>query len=648
MANWQSAGGRPEGRRNATTADKEQFFHLVETDGLTPEDAAEALGFARATGCQWMKYKDRPRPGGDRSGGASVYSTPPKKYRDLATKYKACLEPTPKGFNLFRREFLNTFEVAWQTAAAAMVIEAELQAQRQSSTAPVRLLANVFPGGGKSKTFTHDYVVWRIVRARARGEDIRIQLGARTLTQSGMYTMRVRATLTTNIAIVGAFGRFKPQHPELWEKEQFKIEHLPGVRHDEKEPTVFAVSQLSGFLGARGHICIWDDLVDKSNNKTAESREALRHWWSDEASSRVEPRGVLALVGTRTNANDLFKTCAGQGVETGEADGQGRPVRRRLYRHFTFPVHAADRCTGGSSRRSADHVGCLNYPERYSWDAITDLMAALGGRFRLTYQQEDADPDVQLVQQCWLDGTEDAQGLLYPGCYDWDRGLWEELPPFALERHVGLICVDPSPTQWWAVEAWVYDRRNDLDYLFGMERRKMTASALLDLRPGTFEYSGVLEEFVTRMRKAKIQVRVASIEANAAQKFITQYAFFKDWLRSRSLVVRPHQTHGPGLMDDKYGIHMLGPRYMHGKIRLPMKGPGTRRLVNYLTQEALAYPEGDTDDCLKAQWFGHANRDRLGLGMAGPDYYSKAADLSPHLAATRRNGSWDESGAGLA
>ncbi len=641
MANIHSSGGRPAGRRNATDEEKEQFFYLVDVEKLTPEEAAESLGFQPATGRNWVKHRGAERPSGERTGARRWASKPPVAFDDLPADLKACLQFTPEGFNLFRARFLDTFEVAWQTEAAAMLIQAEIEAAERDSNAPIRMLGNVFPGGGKSKMFTHDYPVWRIVVARAHGQDIRIQLGARTLTQSEMYTLRVRNSLTRR-QLVQAFGRFKEQHPILWEKSQFLIEHLPGVYHDEKEPTIFAVSQQSGFLGARAHIAIWDDLVDKANNRTAEARELLRHWWNDEAASRVEPRGVLLLVGTRTGPNDLFATLSKLGIDTGEQDGQGRPVSRRLYRHYVFPLHATDRCTGGKSRAAADHVDCLNYPERYNWEAVLDLMVASAGRFRLTYQQEDQDLDVAFVQIAWVEGTEDDDGISHPGCLDYARGLWEALPRHNLEEYRAMIAVDPSPTQWWAVQSWVFDRKHDLDLLVGMDRRRMSADQLLDLAPGTFNYSGLLEEFVKQTRALGIKLNMLVIEANAAQKFLTQYAFFKDWARSRSILIRPHQTHGPGLLDPKYGIWSMSNRWKHGKVRLPWKNPVTRRIVGQLINEAYAYPEGETDDTLMAQWFGHANRDRLGLADKGPEHYTPDSALSPWLAATRHGGAWED------
>jgi hypothetical protein len=643
MANWTGGGGRPQGRRNATAEEKEQFFHLVEEEGNTPEEAAIVLGFHPSSGRNWWNHKLRGgRTTGERGGGDRVWSTPPIPYDDLLPDVQETLQPTPEAFNLFRERFLGTRRVPWQTDAARMLIEAEHEAQTRESTAPVRMLGNVFPGGGKSKTFTHDYVVWRTVMARSFAQDIRIQLGARTLTQSGMYAMRVRSTLTRNRRLVEAFGRFKEQHPRLWEKDAFLIEQLPGVEFDEKEPTVFAVSQQSGFLGARAHIAIWDDLVDKANNRTEEARKALREWWVDEAASRIEPRGVLCLVGTRTGPDDLFANLAKLGHETGQADDQGRPIIEKLYRRYTFPVHALDRCTGGRSRLSADHVDCLNYPERYDWPAILDLMTQGGGRFRLTYQQEDQDLDLALVHLAWIEGTQDEDGISYAGCLDYRRGLWEPLPDHALDDHRGIILVDPSPTEWWAVQLWAFNRKHDLDWLVGMERRRMPADQLLDLEPGTFNYTGVLEDFVMKGRALRLKVGMLIMEANAAQRFMTQYAFFRDWARSRGILIRPHQTHGPGLLDDKYGIQTIGPRFKHGKVRLPWAGPVTRRIVGYLVHEALTYPEGETDDCLKAYWFGHANRDRLGLADTGPRFYTPDHELSPYLAATRHGGRWGE------
>ena len=75
------------------------------------------------------------------------------------------------------------------------------------------------------------------------------------------------------------FGAFKPEgRSDMWRAEGLVVRQLDGVSLDDKEQTVSAWGQDSGFLGGRYDFVIWDDLVDRKNSKTEESREGLKEW----------------------------------------------------------------------------------------------------------------------------------------------------------------------------------------------------------------------------------------------------------------------------------------------------------------------------------------------------------------------------------
>ena len=121
------------------------------------------------------------------------------------------------------------------------------------------------PGSGKSTLFTHDIPCWLIVRDRS----IRIQIGSRTERQARMYVSRIKRSLERDVplradaeslerglafdadaCLVDDFGPFKPEgRSELWRAESLVVRQLSGVSLDDKEPTVSAWGQDSGFLG---------------------------------------------------------------------------------------------------------------------------------------------------------------------------------------------------------------------------------------------------------------------------------------------------------------------------------------------------------------------------------------------------------------
>lgn len=647
MANYNGVGGRPTGRRNATPEELALFWQYVDVQKFSPEAAAKRLGFGTRTGRQWANDRDagRKRTPGKAPMLTAASETPPKGIDDLDEVAYAAIQDTPEAFALFRREYLGRDDRPWQIRAAKVLIDAEREGWSSADLLPFYLLMTVAPGSGKS-TLIEDYATWRIVRYRALAMERRVQLGSRTMRQAESYTHRVKTILEVNVKLIRAYGRFKPLEPAMWERGAFIIETLPGVYHDEKEPTVMAASQDSGFLGFRGHLCLWDDLVSKANNRTVEAREGLQAWWADEAESRVEPGGLVALVGTRHGPTDLFASLAGLKVAEAADDrldvtaDEVELAERPIYHVITYPVHDERACPNPSDPRASAHKGgCLLDARRYSWRRIQMLRAQLRGRFELTYQQNDADLDAMLVRMSWIDGSEDETGQ-HPGCLDYQRGMWEALPPFALEDYGACITVDPSPTKFWAVQLLVHDRKHDVDYLVAQERKRMQAIDLLDLKPGTLEYSGILEEWVLKAREIGINLRYLIIEHNAAQRFLTQYAFFRDWARSRGIVIIGHTT-GANLLDPHYGIETIATRFLHGQVSLPYRTPITRARVKPLIDELLTFPDGDTDDTVKAFWFFHYNRDRIRYRHGGPRYTTRDDELTPALAATRHGSTWN-------
>jgi hypothetical protein len=614
------AGGRPARRRNATEADLAKFRALL-AKGFSPGKAGQECGFSYSWGVNKGRELTTGTKRGAHTNSMETLDLPPVPYEELDEQARRGVDD----FLFFRWHFLGRrSKQPWSDEAGVDLTAAEEAVQQAVEPDPTYLIVNVYPGAGKS-TFIHDWVVWLIVRYRALGRERRVQLGADAQVQSRSYSERIRQTLENNRKLISAYGRFRPLNPVFWSSTAFRVETLPGVWFDEKEPTVFAVSRESSFLGFRGHVVVWDDLITKKNQRTPEGREQLASWWHAEAESRVEPRGFVVLVGTRAGPDDLFRRLLDMKVQHSDDENDQRPI----YRHIVYPIHDKSRCADPSSREPGAHAGgCLADPGRFSWSRVLTLQVQLGPDFELTYQQHDAARGLTLVQREWVEGGADEAGNSFVGCWDYTRGMWEPLPEAALGRYACAITVDPSPTRWWAIEAWLWDKANNLDYLIGMHHRRMLASDLLDLEPGSVVYTGVLEETVVKVRELGVKIRYLVLEDNSAQRFMSQYAFFKHWLRSRGMILRSHTT-GINKADPERGIETVGARWMYGQVRLPGKTTTSKARCEPLVREALTYPEGATDDCLMAEWFFHFNRDRLTFADDGPTHYGNPRDLAP-------------------
>jgi hypothetical protein len=205
-------------------------------------------------------------------------------------------------FGFFRLRYFGRKSTPWQERAAYEVL------RRLESRDREFVVMNEPPGAGKSTLFTHDIPCWLVARDRS----IRIQLGSRTERQARMYAGRIKKSLERDAPLrVNAddlvlgrsfdavatlqddFGVFKPEgRSDKWRGDELVVRQLDGTSLDDKEATVSAWGQDSGFLGGRFDVVVWDDLVDRKNVKTLESKDNIREWWDTEAETRLEPGGV--------------------------------------------------------------------------------------------------------------------------------------------------------------------------------------------------------------------------------------------------------------------------------------------------------------------------------------------------------------------
>lgn len=429
----------------------------------------------------------------------------------------------------------------------------------------------------------------------------------------------------------------------------------------EKEPSVKALSYEMGFLGGRYDLNIWDDLVDRSNSKSPDLRDGLAEWWDAEAVTRCEPGGIVALVGTRFGKYDLFRrnreltfteeeaeeqliATAWSGLteeqleelredlEKELVDDHGKPyaelvtptgdglaTTRRVYRYVTFPAHNEDVCPAPASLKAADHTDCLLDNKRFRWHDLMRAKAADSRKYALTYQQQDEADTGNLVEEVWLKGGVDSAGILAPGCYNYERKLLE-VPKHLLDRRhdlYSIATVDPSAQNWWSIQWWLYDRKNDKDYLLDLLRARIMAGAFLDFNEADHIYRGIAQVWQVRSLEMGLPISLWIVESNAAQRYLYQYRWVTDWMRSHQTHISPHST-GANKADPEFGVETLGPRYQLGLVDLPYHQGHlrTRVVVNEFKQELLDYPDGATSDMVMGHWFHHFKRYKLPTNLA--------------------------------
>jgi len=142
-------------------------------------------------------------------------------------------------------------------------------------------------------------------------------------------------------------------------------------------------------------------------------------------------------------------------------------------------------------------------------------------------------------------------------------------------------------------------------YLMDHFKGKLTAPEFLDWAPSLSLYTGMAEDWWQRSRDAGVPITHLIFEANAAQKFLLQYDFFRRWSATRGVHFIPHQTQRNKL-DPDMGIQMVQQQWRHGRIRLPGGQPYGRlpslRLVDEVTRYNLD-GSSQANDAVMAHWF---------------------------------------------
>ena len=501
-------------------------------------------------------------------------------------------------FDLFRRRYFGRVTVPWHRDAAQQVVS------RQRTRGGERrfLVVNVASGSGKT-TLLHDLVCWLLVRDRST----RILLGARSEGQAEAYLRRVRRSLERTepvkadpdlrragmaadavSTLASDFGTFRVSG-DLWSASQIVVSGA-GER-DEKEPSVAAYGADSAFLGGRYDVMVWDDVVDKRNLMTPAARDRLWEWWTGEAETRLEPGGVMLLVGQRMGADDLYRRVRDVRLRDGS----------RKYELVRYPAHFEELCVQAHDENAAAWpAGCLLDPKRLPWASLDAMRSTNETAFRLMMQQEDVVSADALVKPEWVYGGT-LNGETFPGCVDENRAPGEVPPVCRPDTAWSVVTADPSPSNWWAVQWWGYHYGSRTRFLLDQHRTRMSSADFLSWDWINNRFAGVLEEWWQRASDRRFPLQHVIVEGNAAQKFLLQQSDMRRWMSSRQVTVVSHQT-ASNKADPRYGVHTIGTPYKYGQISLPWSAP-TRHIVRPLVDELLTWPDGQTDDCVMAQWF---------------------------------------------
>ena len=608
-----------------------QKYHELRSQGATQKEAASRIGINIKTAQAWDKGMR------DSSGESYKEASDAKKLSGPIPISQLGKRPTKAldDFEYFRRAYFGRLSSPWQIDAAE-----KMNAFAQTDGREFVVL-NMPPGGGKS-TLLHDIEAWMTCRNRR----IRGLLGSRVQDMASKYSRRLKGTferarpvfVDPDMVAAGRavepesslprdFGRFVPNVNELWKADQFVVAQILDLVGSEKEATWQAYGLDTNYLGNRVDISVWDDAVTMKDLRTLEAIGNLCERFDSEAESRIEPGGLLALVGQRLAPNDLYRYCLdkiryevseedeealfGEGdsnyadMYVIEPEGSQKP---RMYHHIVYPAHDDANCKRLHKKSDPALLagGCLLEPYRLPWAELRTKQIQNNSRYQTVYQQEDISAEDTLIPREYIvGGMYNGEELI--GCYDRHRKYHEVpkgLSPDSCDIY-SIVTVDPSPTMFWSIQWWIYDAKSQLRFLMDLVRRKMDAGAFLDFNPQTGEFFGVLDELWMLSESLNFPFKTLIIERNGAQRFLMQLEYFRQWCQKRNVNYYPHETTS-NKSDPEYGVQTIATHYRHGRYRLPNsaeKGDMGFAISRLLVEEAVAYPYGATNDCVMAQWF---------------------------------------------
>jgi hypothetical protein len=276
----------------------------------------------------------------------------------------------------------------------------------------------------------------------------------------------------------------------------------------------------------------------------------------------------------------------------------------KKYRHILYKAHDEERCTQDHTDVKPWPEGCLLDPHRLPWKMLETVRRNNARTFQVQYQQEDGDTVGGLVEDAWIKGGVDSMGYPAPGCLDRERSIGQVPEHLTQGRAWSFVTVDPSPTEYWSVQWWLYEPATNRRYLIELVNKRMNPEDFLMQDIDDQKFSGVLETLRRAALLTGAPIRDVIFEINAAQRWFLSQPQVQRWIDVTGIQIIPHTT-SANKADPKFGVESLSVLFRDGAIRLPWSGPSTQMKVKPFIDEHLRYPESDTDDNVMADWFHH-------------------------------------------
>jgi hypothetical protein len=436
-----------------------------------------------------------------------------------------------------------------------------------------RLLLNVPPRHAKTTLMAIWFVIWQLACDR----NTQVILVSRTISLGEKVSRKLVHELETNVKLIKAFGRFRPRdltRPWREAKGELEIENKDlSMRSGDLSVQIRGSGQQ--VLGMEADWVIADDITNRRVANSETERNSEWDYFLGDVLTRLAPEGKVFCIGQRVHSNDIY------GRLSRMIDDDGAPAW-----HTERTPAILD-----------EESGTVLWHAQWPYEKLVEKRKSIGtSLFSCMYQQA---PEISgdFIQKWWLEGTGSEDN---PGCFDRSRSIgmgWRPDPgQQGFMPVVRAMSVDPSPTRFAGIIV------ADIIYLPRAQFFNCAIVDILRLEPG-HGLRGMVDAIDGVASKYRPQACI--FETNSAKWLRDDPAWNRVEPKFQQFVGHNTTRHNKG--DDLLGVWSLAADFEAGRIRLPYQTLQDRLTVDLLIDEALAYPNGQTDDVLMALWFIKAN-----------------------------------------
>lgn len=442
------------------------------------------------------------------------------------------------------------------------------------------IIINTPPGHAKSTTITMNYVTYKIVT----DPNFRVVIISKTETMAKKFLQGIKRRLTSP-QFKELIGDFAPpegfeKSAEVWTSTMIYFGHGDSI---EKDPNIQVLGIGQQIYGARADLIILDDVEDLNN---AHQYATHLDYIMQDVMTRDAP---LLVVGTRVAPVDLYSELLNPAHYDGEESD---------WTHLTQPAILSATDEGEwetlwpySNIPHATNPGKQNEEGLWpKWDQ--ERLAKLRRKIKpatwaLVYQQQPVSEDslftIEAINGCQ---SQRSRGRLRPG----EGNLPNDVSNFYV-----VAGLDPATKAGYtAAICLAVDRNTGKRYMLDAFNGQVSPTQLRSL---IFDWT------------EKLGIQEWRVERNSFQAFLTQDREITQYLASRGVRLREHQTH-KNKWDPQWGVsslEMLFRGYQDGTAMLDLPALAQNEAYRTFKEQLVTwYPDHPKDqktDMVMAFWF---------------------------------------------